>query len=147
MNDAGVRPLMIPVPLHSSKLRARGFNQAEKIAAAAVKRLDRAVELNSHILTRTRATESQTGLTSHQRRKNIRGAFEVAAEKKHLLSGINVILVDDVFTTGTTAEECARILLRAGAKHVWVATVARVSKLEGMPRLEHAAEEKVLQHF
>jgi len=130
MLEAGLNPIMIPVPLHSSKLRIRGFNQAEKIAAATVKRLDARVELNSGILVRHRATESQTGLTRHQRRQNIRGAFKVRSEMLHDIKGRNIILVDDVFTTGTTAEECSRVLLRAGAQHVWVATVARVTKLE-----------------
>ena len=128
--EAGPNPIMIPVPLHASKLRTRGFNQAERIAAATVKRLKTSVELNAVILVRHRATESQTGLTRHQRRQNIRGAFRVNPKMLHHIVRKNIILVDDVFTTGTTAEECARVLLRAGAQHVWVATVARVTKLE-----------------
>ena len=150
MGEIGPDPLVIPVPLHSSKLRTRGFNQAEKIAAAAIRRLDSAVELNSPILIRKRATESQTGLTRHQRRKNIRGAFEVKASMLRHLAGRNIILVDDVFTTGTTAEECARILLKAGARHVWVATVARVSKLEAMNAVENREgmiQTGIPQHF
>jgi ComF family protein len=130
IGEAGPNPLMIPVALHASKLRVRGFNQAERIAAATVKLLDAAVELNTGILVRHRATESQTGLTRHQRRENIRGAFKVDPKTLHHIAGRNIILVDDVFTTGTTAEECSRVLLRAGAQHVWVATVARVTKLE-----------------
>jgi len=130
MLEAGLNPIMIPVPLHVSKLRIRGFNQAEKIAAATAKRLRVPIELNIGILVRHRATESQTGLTRHQRRQNIRGAFKVKPDMLHHIARRNVILVDDVFTTGTTAEECSRVLLRAGAQHVWVATVARVTKLE-----------------
>jgi ComF family protein len=133
--EAGPSAILIPVPLHVSKLRVRGFNQAERIAAATVKKLKGEVELNSNILVRHRATESQTGLTRHQRRENIRGAFRVDPKMLHHIARKNIILVDDVFTTGTTAEECSRVLLRAGAQHVWVATVARVSKLEGV-RLE-----------
>lgn len=146
--DAGHKPVVVPVPLHVSKLRKRGFNQAEKIAAAATKRLAHPVELNSHILVRTRPTVSQTGLTRHQRRKNIRGAFEVKTDRLHVIAGRNIILVDDVFTTGTTAEECARVLVRAGAKHVWVATVARVSKLEatGRQSLKITEQEKTPQY-
>jgi orotate phosphoribosyltransferase len=79
------------------------------------------------LLLRTRDTPSQIGLTSHQRRENLRGAFTVrhAAE----VTGREVLLVDDVYTTGTTATECSRVLRRAGASRVWVATVARTLKL------------------
>jgi len=128
--ESGPKTILIPVPLHASKLRVRGFNQAERIAAATAKRLRVPIELNSGILVRHRATDSQTGLTRHQRRQNIRGAFRVKPEMLHHIMRRNIILVDDVFTTGTTAEECSRVLLRAGAQHVWVATVARVTKLE-----------------
>ena len=75
---------------------------------------------------RQRETRSQIGLTSHQRRENMRGAFVVA--KPAQISGREVLLVDDVYTTGTTVSECARILRRAGASKVWVVTVARSLK-------------------
>ncbi len=131
--DAGgeVR-VMLPVPLHSSKLRQRGFNQAELIAREAARELPPCargdLRLDSLVLRRTRATDSQTGLTRHQRRENIRGAFEVA--RPEAIAGQEVLLVDDVFTTGTTVSECARVLRRAGAERVLVATVARVMKGE-----------------
>jgi predicted amidophosphoribosyltransferase len=80
------------------------------------------------MLLRRRATQSQIGLTRHQRRENIRGAFVVA--KPGEVSGREILLVDDVFTTGTTVSECARILRRSGASKVWVVTVARTLKLE-----------------
>ena len=130
------KAILVPVPLHATKLRQRGFNQAERIARATARCMGGAIELNTGILVRRRATESQTGLTRHQRRKNIRGAFEVKADRLRHMADKNIIIVDDVFTTGTTAEECARVLLGAGAKHVWIATVARVSKLEGVARIE-----------
>jgi glutamine phosphoribosylpyrophosphate amidotransferase len=66
-------------------------------------------------------------LTSHQRRENLRGAFAVARAQE--VTGREVLLVDDVYTTGTTASECAKVLRRAGAAKVWVATVARTLKL------------------
>src|SRR5262249_5065309 len=78
-------------------------------------------------LIRRRETMSQIGLTSHQRRENMRGAFAVTRADE--VNGREILLVDDVYTTGTTAAECARILLRAGATQVWVATVARTLKL------------------
>jgi len=119
--------LLIPVPLHKRKLRERGFNQSEAIAAAALKvRRDSSIWMSSDLMERRRETESQIGLTRNQRRENIRGAFVVT--RPEALAGREVLLVDDVFTTGTTASECARVLLRAGAAKVWVATVARTLK-------------------
>jgi ComF family protein len=121
--------LVVPVPLYKSKHRQREFNQAELIARAALKsypapeRLQLALEM----LQRTRDTHSQIGLTSHQRRENLRGAFALSRATE--VTGRDVLLVDDVYTTGTTATECARVLRRAGARQVWVATVARTLKL------------------
>ena len=118
--------VMVPVPLHRSKRRQRGFNHAELIARAALKGHASRCELDADVLERTRPTVSQIGLTRPQRVENIRGAFRV----RHLsrVAGRTVLLVDDVLTTGTTASECARILRKAGAEKVWVATVARTLK-------------------
>lgn len=116
-------PLVVPVPLHSAKLHQRGFNQSELIARAALKIVPLG-HLNAEIMRRSRATETQTGLTRDQRQRNIRGAFRV--QHRNLISGRDILLVDDVFTTGTTVSECARVLRRAGARRVFVATVARV---------------------
>jgi ComF family protein len=122
------RVLVIPVPLFKRKRRQRGFNQAELIARAALKSLPGGrLELATGILSRSRDTTSQIGLTSHQRRENMRGAFTVAGARE--VTGREVLLVDDVYTTGTTATECARVLRRAGAERVWVATVARTLKM------------------
>jgi ComF family protein len=119
--------LVLAVPLAKSKRRDRGFNQAEEIAKAFVRRQRSAgIELNTGSLMRTRDTASQTGLTRHQRRLNLRGAFAMIQPER--IKGRSILLVDDVMTTGTTAGECARVLLRAGAKQVFVATVARAIK-------------------
>ncbi len=121
--------LVVPVPLYKSKRRQREFNQAELIARAALKfgpAFDR-LQLAPDLLQRTRDTHSQIGLTSHQRRENLRGAFGVTRAAE--VTGRDVLLVDDVYTTGTTATECARVLRRAGARQIWVATVARTLKL------------------
>jgi ComF family protein len=118
--------LLIPVPLYKGKRRQRGFNQAELIARAALK-IHPGQRLVTDLLLRTRDTHSQIGLTSHQRRENMRGAFTVARAAE--VTGREVLLVDDVYTTGTTVSECAKVLRRAGAKRVWVATVARTLKL------------------
>ena len=117
--------LLVPVPLHRTKRRQRGFNQSELIAHCALKHLpDSRFELHSGNLRRKRATVSQTGLTRHQRRENVRGAFVVSCPER--LNGRSALIVDDVYTTGTTLNECARVIRAAGAKQVVVATVARV---------------------
>ena len=119
---------VVPVPLYKGKRRQRGFNQAELIARPALKCLrDERLQLRTNVLERIRDTHSQIGLTSHQRRENMRGAFGVPRATD--VTGRDIILVDDVYTTGTTASECARVLGRAGARQVWVATVARTLKL------------------
>ncbi len=123
-------PIVIPVPLHHRKLRERGFNQSETIASAAVKLLQArfSLQLKPDLLERRRQTQSQTGLSRHQRRENMRGAF-VLTEREQI-KGRDVLLIDDVFTTGTTVSECARVLRRAGASKVYVATVARTLKAQ-----------------
>jgi ComF family protein len=136
------RPVVAPVPLHREKLRRRGFNQSEAIARAALKLRPggEELELDCGILRRVRPTVSQTGLTRQQRMENMRGAFAVEKD----VTGREVLLVDDVFTTGTTVSECALMLRRAGASRVWVATVARVLKAEAAfaePRLRPEQEE------
>ena len=125
----GATLLVVPVPLHSSKLHQRGFNQAEAVSRVALKLMNsERYTLSSGALERVRPTQSQIGLSRHQRRENLRGAFRVTDSQQ--ISGRDILLVDDVFTTGTTASECARILRRAGAAKVWVATVARTLKAE-----------------
>ena len=108
---------VIPVPLHSSRERQRGFNQAELIA----RRLGR--PLVRGLLRRRKNTPSQTGLSRSQRQRNLAGAFEVRGTP-----GKTVIVVDDVYTTGSTMNEIARTLKRAGAERVEVLTVARVTR-------------------
>jgi ComF family protein len=119
--------VVIPVPLYKTKRHQRGFNQAELIARAALSFFRERLRLAPEVLLRTRDTHSQIGLTSHQRRENMRGAFAVAHAEE--IRGREVLLVDDVYTTGTTVSECARVLRRAGAAQVRVATVARTLKL------------------
>ena len=133
-------PIVVPVPLHGSKFSQRGFNQSELMAKAMIKARKRDLELAPKLLERRRATDSQTGLTRQQRIANLRGAFRAT----NAVHGRDILLVDDVFTTGTTASECARVLRRAGAERVFVATVARVLKAEPtFARLE-ADEEQAL---
>ncbi|HZI55415.1 MAG TPA: ComF family protein [Verrucomicrobiae bacterium] len=123
--------LVVPVPLWSGKRQMRGFNQAEAIARAFLRfQTSGSIQLDTSILVRLRDTVSQTGLTRHQRRANVRGAFTVMDPAK--VKGRSILIVDDVMTTGATAGECARVLRRAGAKEVFVATVARAIKEAGL---------------
>jgi len=138
---AGSEVLVVPVPLHARKLRQRGFNQSELIARAAVKLQPAGSRFQLSVagLERRRETKSQIGLSRHQRRENIRGAFVVAQPDQ--VAGRKVLVVDDVFTTGTTVSECARILRRAGASNVYVATVARTLKTEAQHAIREAETE------
>jgi ComF family protein len=136
---------VLPVPLHHHKKSERGFNQAEMIVHSALKQLralygEGRFELFTRSLVRVRNTGSQIGLSRDQRRRNLRGAF--ALKGRTSLAGRDVLLVDDVFTTGATASECSRVLLRAGAARVWVATIGRTLSRSAMPALpEDCAEE------
>jgi ComF family protein len=109
--------LVIPVPLHRSRERRRGFNQATLLA----KRLGR--PMATRLLRRRKDTPSQTGLTRSERKRNLASAFEALGD----VTG-TVIVVDDVYTTGSTLNEIARTLKHAGAERVEALTVARVAK-------------------
>jgi ComF family protein len=109
---------LIPVPLHAARLRERGFNQAVELARPIARRFG--LPLNVHGVRRNLATSPQSDLSRKQRLKNIRGAFEVVQP----VSG-HVVIIDDVMTTGSTADELARTLLRAGAERVEVWVCAR----------------------
>jgi ComF family protein len=129
--DAPTELLVVPVPLHRSKLAKRGFNQARLLALHALKFLRKShpawkLTLASTTLMRLRETESQAGLTPHQRRINVRGAFIVSTPAT--VASKHVLLVDDIFTTGATARAASQALLKAGAASVWVATLARARR-------------------
>ncbi len=113
--------LIIPVPLHRDRLRWRGFNQALILAQAIGQKTQ--VQVNPFLLTRARPTNPQTQLSEDERRKNVRGAFTVTTPEQ--LADKTVLLIDDVYTSGATTEECARELLRNGATVVDVFTLAR----------------------
>jgi ComF family protein len=113
--------LLVPVPLHPTRLRARGFNQALLLARALARRLG--LRVAPRALVRTRATDPQPGLSAPARRANLRAAFGV--RRRVRLDARPVVLVDDVLTTGATADACARVLLAAGVPRVDVYTVGR----------------------
>jgi len=120
----GMPDLILPVPLHPAKLRQRGYNQAALLARAFFPRHRKI--LKTGLLVRTRTTEPQTSLSGRARRQNLKKAFGV--KDSALVEGRRIVLVDDVFTTGTTVNECARILKKAGADEVSVLTLARVKE-------------------
>jgi len=113
--------LILPVPLHTRRLRERGFNQAILLGEIFSKKWGVALSRNN--LKRIRWTEPQVNLGAAERAANVRGAFAIASEKE--IAGKRIFLVDDVYTTGSTAKECSRILMKSGAAVVAVLTVAR----------------------
>ena len=127
---------VVPVPLHAAKQKLRGFNHAELLARSAVKAVcglqrveDKSswdLKMTPGILERQRATQSQAGLSPHQRRENLRGAFFVPRPDR--VKGSHILLIDDIYTTGATARACTKALLAAGAEAVWVATLARAQR-------------------
>lgn len=127
--QAACELLVIAVPLHKVRERQRGYNQSVLLAERAMQRLK---VLRPHwgltaahtTLVRKRQTESQFVLSRKGRRRNLSGAFAVVGH----VSGREVLLVDDILTSGATARECALVLKAAGASRVWVATVARAQK-------------------
>ncbi len=121
--------IIAPIPLHAAKLRQRGFNQTfmmikdwPGVAVMPAAGLPNIV-IERELLQRTQWTEPQTGLGRSRRRKNIKGAFDI--RDKTQVSHKKILLVDDVYTTGATVEECSTVLLRAGAEWVDVLTLAR----------------------
>lgn len=111
---------LVPVPLHAARMREREFNQADVLAQLIAERHGERV---LHALKRVRYTTTQTRLDREERRQNLRNAFRVRHSRD--VSGSHLILVDDVFTTGSTVDECARVLKESGAASVRVITVAR----------------------
>lgn len=119
-----VADMIVPVPLHIKRQQQRGYNQAQLLAEVCSAQLG--LPLHVSLLSRVRATVSQTGLSGSERVKNVAGAF-VLNPNAHTraLAKSNILLIDDVCTTGATLEACATPLLAAGAKTVWGLVLAR----------------------
>lgn len=111
--------LVVPVPLHASRMRTRGFNQALEIARPLARQLQ--APLDAMLLQRIRKTPQQQGLSAIERRKNLREAFALSSRA----TALKILLVDDVMTTGETVRECSRILQQGGASEVQVAVIGR----------------------
>jgi ComF family protein len=121
---AGEAPLLAPVPLHRWRIWKRGYNQSALIATALAKRTGHEVALD--LLRRVKATPSLRGLGRRERAMAVRGAFRVLERTRPLIAGRTILLVDDVYTSGATANACARALRRAGAAQVNIICWARV---------------------
>ena len=119
--DVWRNSILIPIPLDKKKLKRRGYNQAEELAKELSKILLIPVFLN--VLIKIKTTRAQIELSGKEREQNLKGAFTI----KNLaqVKGKKIFLIDDVYTTGSTMEECARILKKAGAKQVWGIVIAR----------------------
>ncbi len=115
---------VVPIPLYPVKQRERSFNQAERLGRQVAQRLG--VPLHTRLVKRVAPTGSQTMLGRSQRLANMQGAFDVSRSSQPAsLSGQRVLVIDDVLTTGATADACARVVRRLGAREIWVMTVAR----------------------
>lgn len=121
---------VVPVPLHPSRQRERGYNQAELIARPLAKRLH--LKMATYLLVRTRPRPAKSVLTLKERWESVRGAYETRTGAK--VDKLRILLVDDVFTTGATLDACARALREAGAASVHGVTVARVVPELTVPR-------------
>lgn len=120
--EFGSLDLLIPVPLHTRRLRERGFNQALLLVRELSRRTG--IPYRKSILQKKKSTIPQVNLSGAEREKELRGTFRVIGKEE--LSGLSVLLIDDVYTTGATVNECSKVLLRGGAKKVDVLTLAHV---------------------
>jgi ComF family protein len=146
--EPGSIDLIMPVPLHARRMRRRGFNQAWLLIRDWPERYRTAqgtsgdITLCRKALIRHRRTPPQTGLDGEHRRRNIRNAFCVT--KGAILSGKRILLVDDVYTTGATVGECARVLMAADAGRVDILTLARTMRVADTRRAPPASGEEPL---
>jgi ComF family protein len=122
----GQADVIMPVPLHRWRLLRRRYNQAAIMAQFLGKEAGIKVALDS--LRRHRATPTQGHLKANERARNVKSAFSINPKKQDSVRGKKIVLIDDVFTTGSTVKECTQVLLDAGASHVYVLTLARVVK-------------------
>lgn len=123
--------VVVPVPVHRARMLARRYNQAAEIARPLARMAGLAYLPDA--LVRRRDTDSQGGKSASGRRRNVAAAFAVPEARRHRVVGRRIVLIDDVLTTGATAEGCARALLAAGAASVTLSVVARVTEMQARP--------------
>jgi competence protein ComFC len=125
MNSKGGKSesMVVPIPLYWWRRKTRWFNQSELLATAIGKRLG--LSMNSSLLIREKNTASQAGKLRAERLRNMSGAFSLSSSSKAKALACQILLIDDVWTTGATMREAANVLKRAGVKKVWGLTVAR----------------------
>ena len=110
--------LIIPIPMHKAKEKKRGYNQAALLAKGISKRMD--VPLDQKLMMRTRITKPMNKMNPQERRENIKDAFTLRPEKVKMVKDKTIILVDDIFTTGSTLDECSKLLLENGALKIFM---------------------------
>lgn len=119
--------IIIPVPIHNKRKKERGYNQSLLIVKGLPKYLlsnsNKKIELGKNILTKAIDTKRQSSLSKNDRKKNVCGAYEI--NKNENIKGKNILIFDDIFTTGNTVEECAKVLKINGAKNIGVLTLAK----------------------
>ena len=115
-----------PVPMHLRKMRRRGFNQSLLMAVALSKKTG--IPIVKNLLRKNKHTKNQISLVGKERKKNLKNAFIFNFDHKDLVINKNILIIDDVFTTGTTINECAKILKDQKAKKVFALTIAKTSK-------------------
>lgn len=113
--------IMIPVPIHNNRKRKRGYNQSELIAKEIGKKLN--IPVISNCLVKIKNVVPQSTLNKEQRKQNIKGVYQV--KKEETIKGKRIVLVDDIFTTGSTLEECSKMLKQAGASKIGIFTIAK----------------------
>jgi len=122
MSALQTKPIFVPIPLHSSRLKSRGYNHAAILASELAKRFNlRSIDL----INRIKKTVSQYGLNKDERKENISGAFAVIPNISKISQYPNILLVDDIVTTGVTLNEAAKVLKKAGVQKVWGVSLAK----------------------
>ena len=116
--------IITPIPCHSERLKTRGYNQADLIARGFAEVTG--YSLKSHLLSRQKNTEAMFGLDINKRKKNIKQAFKLGADYRKLNKSRSILIIDDIYTTGTTVNEANRVLQQANLNTIGVATVCRV---------------------
>ena len=116
--------IIISVPMYKKKKNQRGYNQSELIAKETAKKVEN-IEYRNDILIKIKNTARQSSLNKEQRKENIKNAYLIKSSNKEYILNKNILIFDDIYTTGSTANECAKMLKEAGAKNIGILTIAK----------------------